>query len=368
MRQPSCGGLFACYMMLALAALAQGDGSDVDANGTVCEEAAVMIENGKPWFDGKGNEILCQGGHMIRLKDTFYWVGNLIEPDMKYSYFRNVRLYSSNDLAHWTFENNILSPVGPLADFRWCGRPALLRHPKTGRFICVVEAGSPRWERHKVGFTTCNTVNGDYTLVRCVYPDGRSTGDQSVYQEGDHAYLVCTMDKDIGGRKYLNQSLSIWRLTPGFLDIEEKIFEGFDDVTRESDEYPRDQTSREASHIIKVAGVYYWFSSGLAGWYSTATMYATARDLAGPWSELKLLETQPRSDDSFNSQHDIVIPVEETEATTYVYVGDRYSKFTGHGEGNNVMLPLVWEHGQPVLRYLRTWSIDVESNSGNEPH
>lgn len=36
------------------------------------------------------------------------------------------------------------------------------------------------------------------------------------------------MDKDVGERKYLNQSLAIFELSKDFLRVERKLFEGFD--------------------------------------------------------------------------------------------------------------------------------------------
>jgi hypothetical protein len=53
--------------------------------------------------------------------------------------------------------------------------------------------------------------------------------------------------------------------------------------------------------------------------------------LAGPWSELKVLRPDPPSLDSFNTQHDVVIPVTGSETTTYLYAGDRYSQWTRRG-------------------------------------
>jgi hypothetical protein len=112
---------------------------------------------------------------------------------------------------------------------------------------------------------------------------------------------------------------------------------------------------------VKVGDVYYWLSSALVGWNSSATMYATAKDLAGPWSGLKLLRTEPPSKDSYNTQHDFVIPVVGSETTTYVYAGDRYSQWTKRGPGRNVFLPLIWEDGEPALRWHKDWKIDVQS-------
>jgi hypothetical protein len=90
-------------------------------------------------------------------------------------------------------------------------------------------------------------------------------------------------------------------------------------------------------------------------------MYATAASLAGPWSDLRVLVTEPASPDSFNTQHDFIIPITGTQKTTYVYVGDRYSQHHGQGTGRNVFLPLVWENGVPELKWYPKWRIDIQT-------
>jgi len=247
-------------------------------------------------------------------------------------------------------------------------RPGLLHNRANGKYIIIFEADSPRrWPRHKVGFAACDRIDGTYELVDTQYVEGtRSTGDQSVYQEGDRAYLLATMDKDIDGKKYLNQSLAIFELSADFLRVERKLFEGFDDVSGDRKRVPRDHPSREASHIIKVGDLYYWFSSGLVGWNSSSTMYSIARSLAGPWSDLKVLATDPHSEDSYNTQHDFIIPVAGSETTTYVYAGDRYSQWTKRGTGRNIFLPLAFVKGEPVLRWVKDWTIDPETGRWRE--
>ena len=327
--------------------------------GRVLSAEKALICNDTVWRDTSGQEIWCNGGHMIREGNRFYWVGYETRPRTG---FRNIKLYSSANLSDWRFENNILRHEGPLSILGWAGRPGLLINRATKKHVVVFEADSRQWERHKVGFACSDAIAGDYEFVRYVYPQGnRSSGDQSVYQEGDEAYLICTLDKLIEGKRYLNQSLAIFKLTPDYLNIEQKVYEGFDNVNGDRSVYPRHHTSREASHIIKVSGQYYWFSSGLNGWSSTATMYATAASLAGPWSDLKRLATEPASPDSFNTQHDFVIPVTGTQTTTYVYVGDRYSQHHGRGVGRNIFLPLVWDRGVPTLQWCSQWRIDVET-------
>jgi len=113
------------------------------------------------------------------------------------------------------------------------------------------------------------------------------------------------------------------------------------------------------SRISSVGACYYWFSSGLVGWNSSATRFATATNLAGPWSDLQLLRTDPLSEDSFNAQHEFIIPVARTEATKWVYAGDRYSQWIKVGTGRNVILPLVWENDLPALLWYREWKVEV---------
>jgi len=314
------------------------------------EKYVGTIRNDTVWRDIHDNEIWCNGGHMISEGDTFYWVGYETKPRMGLG---NIKLYSSANLADWKFENNILRNEGPQSILTWAGRPALLYNRRTGKYVLVFEASSKQWHRHKVGFASCRTIRGEYKLQAYQYPqDERSTGDQSVYQEGDSAYLVSVLDHP--DRESVNHSLAIYKLSPDFLSVGSKVFEGFRNCRR------------EAPHIIKRENQYYWFTSGLEYWNSTATMYATAPALSGPWSELKVLSTEPVSIDSFNTQHDFIIPIVGSEATTYVYVGDRYSQHHGHGIGRNIFLPLIWENEVPKLRWFSAWGIDLFKGTYNE--
>jgi hypothetical protein len=330
-----------------------------------CLAADGIIRNDTVWRDTDGNEIWCNGGHMIREGDTFWWVGYDTAPG---HWPWKVNLYSSKNLADWKFENAIIRRERGFANINWAGRPALLHNRTTGKYIVIFEATGGRWVgQHKVGFAVCDRINGDYEFAGMHFPEGdRTTGDQSVYQEGDDAYLLCTLDRDFDGRRFLDQSLAIFKLTADYLGIERKVFEGFDNVNGNTKIVPRNQSSREASHIVKVGDTYYWFSSGLEGWNSSMTMYATAKDLAGPWSELKRLATQPTSRDTFNTQHDFVIPIVGSETTTYVYVGDRYSQHHKRGVGRNIFLPLTFIDGQPLLRWVKDWRIDVATGRVTE--
>ncbi len=334
----------------------QGTLATLSVFGILCQgavaEANGVIRNGATWHDTSGNEIWCNGGHMIEENGTFYWVGYETRPGQ---HMWNTKLYSSSNLVDWKFENNILSKDREFAILGWAGRPAFVYNRATRRYVVIFEAGSRDWYRHKVGFASCDVIDGRYQFERYEYPEeNRSTGDQSVYQEGDDAYLVTVLDHP--DQKPLNYSLAIFKLSSDFLSIESKVFEGFENG------------GREAPHIIKVDDIYYWFASGLRGWNSTATMYATAKSLEGPWSELKHLATDPDSPDSFNTQHDFVLPVTGSEGTTYLYVGDRYSQHHGKGTGRNIFLPLVWEDDVPKLNWYESWKIDIATGRYQRVH
>jgi len=306
--------------------------------------------NGKIWYDAAGNEIWSNGGHMIREADTFWWIGYETAPKRPW----RQTLYSSTNLTDWAFRGAPLARAGGLEAVGWAGRPGLLHNRKTGKHVIVFEAGSRSWFRHKVGYASCDTVDGTYTLSGLEYPEpDRSSGDQSVYQEGDEAFLVTVVDSP-GLRDPINRALAIYRLTPDFLHVDKRIFEGFDCTKGAS-------PGLEAPHIIKTGDTYYWFASGLVGWRSSPTRYATAKSLAGPWSDMKPVITEPASPDSFNTQHDFVIPVTGSETTTYVYVGDRYSQWHGEGTGRNSFLPLEFRDGIPTLRWYDDWQIDVRT-------
>jgi len=211
---------------------------------------------------------------MVREGEIFYWVGYKTGQGQ---HLWNTKLYSSGNLVGWKFENNILRKEDEFAILGWAGRPGLVYNNATGKYVMIFAASSRNWCRHKVGFASCDNINGKYQFERYQYPEeNRSTGDQSVYQEGDDTYLVTVLDHP--DQKPRNHSLAIFKLASDFLSIESKIFECFENG------------GREAPHIIKVDSTYYWFTSGLLGWNSTATMYATANSLSGPWAGLRHME------------------------------------------------------------------------------
>ena len=71
-----------------------------------------------------------------------------------------MNLDSSRNLADWKFANPVIRMNGKFAQFGWAGRPYLLYNRATKKYVIVFEADGRGWQRHKVGFATCDRING----------------------------------------------------------------------------------------------------------------------------------------------------------------------------------------------------------------
>ena len=298
-----------------------------------------IITNNSVWHDSAGNEIIAQGGSMLKVGGTYYWYG------FDTSSADDVRCYSSTDLAHWTFVG--ISWNGTT----WHGRPDVLFNSSTGKYVMITETPNGRG-RNGVAYLTSSTPTGVFTLQRTdTSVDGQNMGDHSVFQDTDGtAYLLAVTD-DIGvPRDQQNLYMRIVKLNPDYLSQNSVIMRWTNS--------PSDK--REAPSILKRGSTYYFFTSRTNGWGSSETKYWRSTSLSGGWSALTLAGTVPSSSDSFNTQHDFIITVNGTAGTSYIYAGDRYSQFTGVGVGKNAWYPLTFDgNGNPTINGYGQWSIDV---------
>src|SRR5215471_6412336 len=87
--------------------------------------APQTIKPGDVWPDDRGQHIQAHGGGILKLGDTYYWFGEDRGQDNDREK-RYVACYSSKDLAHWTFRNQVVK----LADPESFGRGWVLERPK----------------------------------------------------------------------------------------------------------------------------------------------------------------------------------------------------------------------------------------------
>src|SRR3954471_14318426 len=74
--------------------------------------AEGTIKPGDIWPDDRGQHVQAHGGGIIKLADTYYWFGEYRCPNLDRNK-RYVGCYSSNDLTHWTFRNQVLKQTAP---------------------------------------------------------------------------------------------------------------------------------------------------------------------------------------------------------------------------------------------------------------
>ncbi|MFD7638997.1 family 43 glycosylhydrolase, partial [Streptomyces sp. NPDC059873] len=249
-----------------------------------------VIANDTVWTDTDGNPILAQGGNVLKVGATYYWVGTKLVSGRP----KQVNLYSSTDLENWTFRGPVLSQSGtegPLAATGnlWLGRPQLIRNPATGTFVLVVEVTDPATKRNHVLFATSPTVDGAYkpTDDGATPVNGTTMGDHSVFVDGSDAYLVYVGDQ--GGD--INSTLNVAPLDTNWTKVKPAVWS------------ERNTGHKEAPGIVKAGATYYMFASGMDWWNATPTSYRTGKDMSS-WGQdsWKSVATRPASDNSYGTQ------------------------------------------------------------------
>lgn len=99
-------------------------------------------------------------------------------------------------------------------------------------------------------------------------PEGDDCRDLNVFVDEDSSgYIIAAANN--------NANLAIYSLSEDWSEIEGRLC------------YVSRYKWRELPSVLKKDGIYYLFSSGTAGWYPTQGMVSTAKDMGGPWSQLK---------------------------------------------------------------------------------
>ncbi len=287
-------------------------------------------------LDTDGNEILSQSGDVRKFGDTYYWYGDRIVNGVR----SGIACYSSKDLAHWKFESVVHStPANPPPDptFESGMRPSVVYNSLSQQYVMIFQ----RAIHFATSATPCGQfVDQGYEMV----PNDRGGGDRGVFLDDDGKVYVVYATWPYPDQ--FNTDIGIVLLTPDYLHVDRVVA-------------PTTGMHCEAPYILKRNGLYYLFASQCVNYSSSATSYATATSLAGPWSAPKTVTTIPSDSQSFNSQHDFTVTVVGTKGTAYMYFGDRWSEYTGQGIGKNVRLPLTFNGNEPVLNGLNTWYINV---------
>jgi hypothetical protein len=330
--------------------------------------ASVTINNDTVWNDTAGNPILAQGGHLLRIGDTFHWYGVEMYAT---SQFYGVRCYTSTDLKNWTYRGYVLKNgqrnangniVPELNNPGWIGRPSVVKHPTATpvRYVMVFSLGRTDIGFHnRVAYADCDVPSGKLFTFRgyeAVPANNKLNGlaDNSVTVFGTDAYLVCAFDEGItSDTTKWHANLGIFKLRPSdFLRIQSAIYTA-----------PNTQDI-EAPALLQRNNKYLFTGSKTNGWNPSPTQYAVAPTLAGPWN-FQPMPTTPATGNSRQSQHDALRRVVGDDgATSFVfYMGDRWSNRGAPGVGRYVWLPVTFTGDVPTLMNEQTWTLNVDAGT-----
>lgn len=270
------------------------------APGPNASAAPLSVTNGIQFKDTNGNVVHAHGGGMIKANGYYYWFG---ENRNTNGTFKAVSVYRSSDLKNWEYRNDVLtSSSAAELNISNIERPKVIYNSSTGKYVLWMhkENGLDYGEA-RVAVATSNTVDGNYTYVGSYRPLGYDSRDMTVYNDNGTAYLISATR--------VNADLNIYKLTPDFLGVESLV------TTLWPGQY------REAPALFKKDGVYFLITSGATGWNPNQAKYATASSITGTWSGLSNFGDST----TYGSQSTYVVPVEGSQTTSYLYMGDRWA-------------------------------------------
>ncbi len=211
------------------------------------------IHNDFYWTDDAGARILTRSGCLCQFNGLYYWYGGNPRG------FREQYCYVSDDLRHWVNKGVVLRQEvdANRIDVLYCAKTKtyvmFLKYNGNGAHFAIATAEKPEGP----------FVKKSETLV-----DGALMGDMSMFEDNDGTAYLAYVSWAVG----TNAQHGIYRMSDDYMTLEKRM-------------YLWDVRGREAPHIFKRNGIYYYGTSKTAWVDSTGTKYYMAKNLEGPWSE-----------------------------------------------------------------------------------
>ena len=293
--------------------------------------------------DDHGRTAQLHGIGVQRFGDRWYAYGEIKRSG---NLFQGVACYSTRDFVHWTDEGVAL-PVGDEGTITGPGRiierPKVMRCPATGRYVMYLHVdGEDDYSYAHIGVAVGETPTGEFTFLNTIQHKGFESRDIGVFQDEDGTGYILSEDRPHGTH--------IYRLSDDYLTIVEDV------VCLKGTNY---WAGYESPILIRRDDTYYWFGSQLTGWDCNDNMYATAKDLHGPWSEWQPFT--PQGSNTYGSQCDSIVPLpdevvgeDQWHASRFLYIGDRWHP-QDLGNSELVTLPIDINAGQAGLAWHDRW-------------
>ena len=300
--------------------------------------APKVIEPGAVWPDDRGRHIQAHGGGMIKLGDTWYWFGEdrsqENDPNRRY-----VSCYSSKDLANWTFRSQVMKQTDPenLGPGWVLERPKVFYNAKTKKYVIYMHLDDGKYKVARVAIATCDKADGDYQYQRSFRPLGQESRDIGQFIDDDGAGYLIFEDRPA-------KAFHIARLSDDFMTVEKDV-----SVVK---------APLEGGALVHYQGLYYAIGSYLTGWDPNPNQYATAKSLAGPWSEFR--DIAPPEALTYGSQSTMMLKVAGTKTTSVIFMADIWRPKT-QWDSRYLWMPLEIGEGRLRLPVPRPWTIDVRT-------
>lgn len=300
---------------------------------------AGRIYNGSAWRDTDGNAINAHGGGMYYENGYYYWFGENRRGMRSYG----VSVYRSEDLMNWESLGLALTPTGDkkntlqdIAEGRTIERPKVIKCEKTGKYVMWAhwEDGND-YSKARVMIAQADKVEGPYSLVRTLRPNGAESRDQTVFVDSDGTGYHFSSSED-------NMTMHLAVLSDDYLIPTEnwtRIFAG---------------KQYEAPAIMKINGTYIGFFSGCTGWRPNPGHVATTRNLMGEWNDLGNPCVDANAETTYTSQPTYALKVEGYDYA-YMYMGDRWNS-SNVETSTYVWFPVMLRTGVPFLRWFDSWN------------
>ena len=315
--------------------VAGGSGAGGAAGATVAAEW-VTIANGGFWNDTSGKRIEAHGAGFIQVGDTWYWVGE--DKSMNSGNFFGVNVYASKDLVTWQFRNAIITrqtSTDLAAADRIIERPKIIYNDSTKQYVMWLHWDGANYATAQAGVFTSATVDGNYTQVSHFQPNNNMARDDSLFKDDDgNAYFMAAANN--------NQDMIIYQLADDYLSVKSQVVTVFAGK------------QREAPAMFKQGGRYYLITSAATGWDSNQAQYASATNIAGPWSSL----TNLGDGTTYDTQSAFVIPYVGSQTTTYIFAGDRWQD-PDLVSSKYIWIPIQISGTSLTLNDYAEWQLDV---------
>ena len=357
---------------------------------SVGAQSLERITPGQEWPDRKGEHINAHGGGLLFHEGKYYWYGEN-RPARGFTTEVGVEVYSSSDLMNWEDEGVALA-VSEEAGHdieRGCimERPKVVRNPKTGKFVMLfhLELKGKGYAAARVGFAESDSPVGPFRFIRSLRPNAgkwptdfsrRDIRKAKKLKEADYKEWWTPE-----WREAIREGLLLARDVPGgqmsrdmtiFVDDNGKayhIYSSEGNITLHIAELTPDYTGHtgkfvrafpgrfmEAPAIFKHKGKYYLIASGCTGWAPNAARSAVAKNIAGPWMELKNPCVGPKAGITFGGQSTFILPV-QGKPGKFIFMADIWRPKNAI-DGRYLWLPMKWEGDQIILEWKDEWTLD----------